>query len=62
MSMKRSIKPETAIFSAILTVTIVTWVLRGLGILTFIPGLIIWLLLLLTIGSGVVMGILGTRR
>ncbi|WP_228035056.1 hypothetical protein [Oculatella sp. LEGE 06141] len=60
--MKRSIKPETAIFSAILTVTIVTWVLRGLGILTFIPGLIIWLLLLLTIGSGVVMGILGTRR
>jgi uncharacterized membrane protein len=60
--MRRSIRPETAIFLAILTVTIIVWVMRGIGILTFLPGLVIWLLLLLTIGAGVINGILSTRR
>jgi hypothetical protein len=42
----------TTLFWAALTVTILTWVLRGIGILTFLPGGIIWLLLLLTLGLG----------
>jgi hypothetical protein len=33
---------------------IAIWVLRGLGILTFIPGGIIWILLLVAIAAGVV--------
>lgn len=41
-------------FLVVLVTTGVVWVLRGLGILTFVPGGIIWLLLLLTISLGVI--------
>jgi Flp pilus assembly protein TadB len=33
--------------------TILVWVLRGLGILTFIPGGIIWILILLSAIAGI---------
>lgn len=41
------------IFGILLGTTIAIWLLRGFGILTFIPGGIIWLLLLLSIGTGI---------
>lgn len=53
---------RNTIFWAILGVTLTVWILRGLGILTFIPGGIIWLLLLLTIGTAVFNIIQNTRR
>ncbi|MEH2143977.1 hypothetical protein [Nostoc sp.] len=34
------------IFGILLGISVAVWVLRGFGILTFIPGGIIWLLLL----------------
>ncbi|WP_416670343.1 hypothetical protein [Egbenema bharatensis] len=58
----RQMRPDLTIFLTILFITILVWVLRGLGILTFLPGIVIWILLLLTIGSGVFSGIQGTRR
>jgi hypothetical protein len=45
-----------------LAATVAVWALRGLGLLTFLPGGVIWLLILLSIGTGVVNGLLGTRR
>ena len=42
------------IFGIILAITLIIWLLRGLGVLTFIPGGIIWLLLFLSIGTGVI--------
>ncbi|MEC4812949.1 MAG: hypothetical protein SAK29_06705 [Scytonema sp. PMC 1069.18] len=42
-------------FGIFLGVAIAVWVLRGFGILTFIPGGIIWLLLL----SAIAMAVLG---
>jgi hypothetical protein len=59
--MKR-IRPDLTLFLTILFITVLVWVLRGLGILTFLPGMVIWILLLLTIGAGVFSGIQGTRR
>lgn len=50
------------VFLTILFITVLVWVLRGLGILTFLPGMVIWILLLLTVGAGVFSGIQGTRR
>jgi len=41
------------IFGTFLGVAILIWLLRGFGILTFIPGGAIWLLLLLAIAAGV---------
>jgi hypothetical protein len=33
--------------------TVVVWLLRGLGILTLIPGGVIWLLIILSISMGI---------
>ena len=41
------------IFSILLGITIAVWLLRGFGILAFIPGGIIWLLVLLCIITGI---------
>lgn len=58
----KPLQPSTTVFLACLGTTIAVWVLRGLGILTFIPGMVIWLLLLATIGVGVFNGIQSSRR
>jgi hypothetical protein len=50
------------IFAISLAVTVFVYVLRGFGVLTFIPGGVLWLLILLTIGTGIVYGIQKTRR
>lgn len=56
------LRPDTTAFLTILFITVLVWILRGLGLLTFLPGIVIWVLLLLTIGAGVFSGIQGTRR
>lgn len=60
--MVKSLRPTTQIFLLTLGLTILVWVLRGFGILTFLPGGVIWLLILLSVGTGVVNGLMGTRR
>ncbi|MFN6563283.1 MAG: hypothetical protein RMY28_026300 [Nostoc sp. ChiSLP01] len=42
------------IFGILLGVSLAVWILRGFGILTFIPGGIIWLLLLGAIAIGII--------
>ncbi|HEY9298844.1 MAG TPA: hypothetical protein VIQ31_21305 [Phormidium sp.] len=42
-----------SIFSLIVGITLVVWVLRGMGILTFIPGGIIWVLILFCLIAGI---------
>lgn len=49
----RQLSFPTQVFLGILAFTLVVWILRGLSILAFLPGIILWILLLLTIGSGV---------
>nr|WP_317269053.1 hypothetical protein [Arthrospira sp. PLM2.Bin9] len=41
------------LFGILIGLTLVVWILRGLGLLGFIPGLMIWVLLLSTIAMGV---------
>lgn len=59
MSQPPRSKNRTQIFGILLGMTIVVWLLRGFGILTFIPGGIILLLLLLTIVIGLLSRLLG---
>ncbi|HEY9625124.1 MAG TPA: hypothetical protein V6C78_32665 [Crinalium sp.] len=47
-------KPATTVFLTLLSITFVVWVLRGLGVLGFLPGIVLWLLILLTISAGVI--------
>ena len=49
----RRLSLPSRIFLSLLGVTLLVWGLRGLTILSFIPGIVLWLLLLLTIGAGV---------
>ncbi|AVH70920.1 hypothetical protein [Nostoc sp. 'Lobaria pulmonaria (5183) cyanobiont'] len=42
------------IFGILLGISVAVWVLRGIGILTFIPGGIIWLLLLGAIAIAII--------
>ncbi|NJO41584.1 MAG: DUF4175 domain-containing protein [Cyanobacteria bacterium CRU_2_1] len=60
--MSRRLRPDTTVFLTILCITAIVWALRGFGLFTFFPGIVIWVLILLTIGAGVYSGIQGTRR
>lgn len=42
----------TQTFGILLGITVAIWLLRGFGVLTFIPGGVIWLLILLSIITG----------
>ncbi len=48
------LQPLTKLFLAALGLTVVVWFLRGLSLLAFLPGLVIWLLILLCFGLGIV--------
>jgi hypothetical protein len=43
----------TQVFGVLLGMTIAVWVMRGFGLLSFMPGGVIWLLLLAAIAVGV---------
>lgn len=60
--MRNAVELRNTAFWVVLSVTLTVWILRGLGILTFIPGGVIWILLVLTIGTGVFNMIQNTRR
>ena len=54
MSQSAKIKNLTLrIFGILIGSTFLVWLLRGFGILTFIPGGLIWLLLISAIASGI---------
>ena len=44
----------TQAFLGLLAFTLLVWILRGLAILAFLPGIILWTLALLTISAGVI--------
>ncbi len=48
------LQPLTKIFLAALGLTAVVWILRGLSVLGFIPGVVIWVLILVCFGLGIV--------
>ncbi len=47
------LQPLTKLFLAALGLTAIVWFLRGLSLLAFLPGLVIWLLILLCFGLGI---------
>lgn len=51
--MGRSLKSSTIAFLVILAITGLVWALRGIGILTFIPGAVLWVLILLCVVTAI---------
>jgi hypothetical protein len=60
--MQRLSTQSYRLFLMLLGITLAVWILRGLGILTFIPGGILWLLILGTIGLGTFAAIQKSKR
>ena len=52
----------TYVFAVTVVVTVVVYLLRGFGLLTFLPGAVLWVLILLSIATGLVYGVQKTRR
>ncbi|MGD1943766.1 MAG: hypothetical protein ACFB0G_20925 [Leptolyngbyaceae cyanobacterium] len=50
----RQLSIPTQIFLGLLVLTLLVWILRGLTLFSFLPGIVIWVLLLCTIGAGVI--------
>lgn len=44
---------DTQLFLGVLALTVVVWLLRGLTLLAFLPGIVLWILILLCFGSGI---------
>ena len=61
MGFLRSSHWATRIFLFFLVLMLLVYVLRGLAILGMIPGSIIWALLLLTIGTGILAALQNIR-
>ncbi|HEY9763384.1 MAG TPA: hypothetical protein V6D07_12715 [Trichocoleus sp.] len=47
------LRPTTQLFLGTLAFTAVIWILRGVSLLAFLPGIVIWLLILLCFGLGI---------
>jgi hypothetical protein len=60
--MHKTLRPTTTVFLALLSATVVMWVLRGIGVLSFLPSGVLWVLIFLTVGAGVVTGLHWTKR
>jgi len=58
----RSTFKGSRLFLMLLGITLGIWIMRGFGVLTFIPGGLIWILLLATIGTGVVYVVQRSKR
>ena len=59
--MNRSANSRIVVFLVVCGLTLLVWVLRGLGLLAFIPGSVLWVLILATLGLTIVNGLLETR-
>ena len=46
MANRFRLRPVTQLLLATMAMTAIVWILRGTGLLAFLPGIIIWLLLL----------------
>ncbi|MBW4494091.1 MAG: hypothetical protein KME26_13580 [Oscillatoria princeps RMCB-10] len=49
------------IFGILLGTTVLVWVLRGFGVLTFVPGSAIWMLMFLSVATGIAWRVFGPR-
>ncbi len=60
--MTNSEKTPAYIFASVVGLTTMLYLLRGMGVLGFMPGGTLWILILLSIASGIAYGIYKTRR
>lgn len=61
MANRFRVRPITQLLLATMAMTAIVWTLRGIGLLSFLPGIIIWLLLLSCFAIGLFSSVQSTR-
>lgn len=61
MANRFRLRPTTQLLLAMMAMTAIVWVLRGTGLLAFLPGIIIWLLLLTCFAIALFSSVQSTR-
>ncbi|MBC7825722.1 MAG: hypothetical protein H7126_18025 [Candidatus Parcubacteria bacterium] len=59
--MSKSSNSRVVVFFGVIGLTALVWILRGIGLFTFIPGFVLWVLILLSIVLAIVNGLIETR-
>ncbi|MEM7795623.1 MAG: hypothetical protein AAF579_14375 [Cyanobacteria bacterium P01_C01_bin.118] len=59
--MANRLRPITQLLLATMAMTAIVWTLRGTGLLAFLPGIIIWLLLLACFAIALFSSVQSTR-
>lgn len=49
------------VFLGVIGLTALVWILRGIGLFAFLPGFVLWVLILLSIVLAIVNGFIETR-
>ncbi|MBE9069751.1 hypothetical protein IQ260_24205 [Leptolyngbya cf. ectocarpi LEGE 11479] len=61
MANRFRLRPITQLLLATMAMTAIVWVLRGVGLLAFLPGIIIWLLILACFAIALFSSVQSTR-
>lgn len=59
--MNKPANSRVVVFFGVIGLTALVWLLRGVGLLAFIPGFVLWALILLTLVLAIVNGLIETR-
>ncbi|NDJ17537.1 hypothetical protein [Myxacorys almedinensis] len=59
--MRQPLSSREVVFIGVLALTAIVWILRGIGLLTFLPGFVLGLLVSLSIALLVINGLIETR-
>ncbi|MBW4541443.1 MAG: hypothetical protein KME43_20220 [Myxacorys chilensis ATA2-1-KO14] len=59
--MRQPASSREVVFIGVLALTVITWLLRGIGLLTFLPGFVLGILISLSIALIIVNGLIETR-
>lgn len=61
MANRFRLRPITQLLLATMAMTAIVWTLRGIGLLAFLPGIIIWLLILACFAIALFSSVQSTR-
>ncbi len=59
--MKQSSNSRAVVYVVVLALTAIVWILRGIGLFAFLPGFVLWVLILLSIVLTIVNGLIEAR-
>lgn len=59
--MNQPTNSRAVVYAVVLGLTAIVWIFRGIGILGFIPGFVLWVLIALSIVLTLVNGLIETR-